>query len=648
MKLHKSTKPGTCDICRKEYAAGFTLLLSDDNKLMGCRNCTALPIVAKIARLSTRELRWETHTKEKKFKCEACGNWNEPGTRKALQRIEGQQWQVCVACEKCPDLTEVDRAAIAAGITDADRKKLSDKEAAERGRHLTDEEAKDPKALRTRQGNWPRAWDALQHERDAVLVPLAEKRHISLERLKSAFEVLAIETPAIAGCTEMSLMRAFKTCLELGVYPGKGPLALAYLIPRADELTVQSGYKLYADLVLTLPGVSGLVTGVAWKCEQVLGNLAAPYHAILRAAREAARQQRPFNPDAIAEAARVVRGRGQKVLDQARALPQPTGLGAARELANRQALIAGLEIDLVTGGMEWFEWEWFRWHAPSDLVVIDFPPPGIWSRPRFDNQRGVLPDAAWARVTRRGASAVAEVVDWETVLVIAQKGGNAKANKDGGLDGSVWGDNQSCTWMWAKTALVQASTHGRLPLRAADPERMALLEHLDLAEPDSVDNAPMRAYTTLAEGATDRAAQFRAQAQAERAASQSQAPQIEEMPPEDYFEPEEERELVETRHEPSPEPAAQAAPAPRATRQRAAPQPAQADQAHAEPQAAGQGQELPLQKLTRYRTTLGEDIFASACRDLNLDVYAMLASYSAADVGRLIKSLAAEVHPDSQ
>lgn len=619
MKLHNANGPGQCSVCKKDYPKGFVLLISDDKRQVGCGACTALPVVAKIARLSARGLRWEPHTKDKKFKCESCGSWNEPGKMKALLRIQGQQWPVCVACEQCPDLTEQDRAAIAAGMTDADKKRLEDKAAAEKARRLTDEEARDPAALRTRQGNWPRAWDALQHEREAVLEPLAAKRGIDLARLKSAFEVLAVETPAIAACTEMSLLRAYKTCLELGVYPGRGPLALAYLIPRADELTVQSGYKLYADLVLTLQGTAGLATGVAWRCEQVLGNLAAPYHAVLRAAKEASRQQRPFNPEAVTEASRVVRARGAQVLESTRQLPAPP---SARDAVERAALVSALELDLLTAGMEWFEWEWFRYHAPSDLVVLDLPGPGVWDRPRFDNQRGVVPSAAWARVARRGASAVAEVVDWETVFAIAQKGGNAKANKEGGLDGSVWGDNQSCTWMWAKTALVQASTHGRLPLRAADPERMALLERLDLPEVEAQDNAPVRAYATLAEAAVARAAELRAPRSAPAPVAAPQAPQIEESPPDDYFEPVEQRELVPVEEPPAPADPPTAAPGP----ERAA--------------------ESPLARVRRYKDLVGEDIFAEALRELRIKEKD-LERFTPMDLIGLAKKLSAEIHPDA-
>lgn len=559
MIAHKANKPGKCPACHQDYTAGVLLLLADDKKeIKGCAACPSLATRARIARLSTPRLQWEAHTsdKNKPFLCEGCRKWGQVGTMRARVRLEGEKYAVTVACGDCPDLTAAEKVAIAAGMSDEDKARQERKEAEARLKNFTPEELDDPEALQRRTGSWAAAWEVIQ--RDPSIKETAKRRKMDPIRLGSAFALASMGSPGLRAANHLSHVNAYQAALELGVYPAKGPLALAYLIPRGEDVVLQPGYKLWADMVHTLRDVTGVETGIAWKCEVLLGNLAAPYHAVQRAAQAALRQGKSFDLRLVEAARHQAQKRGAELLAQLQK-PMPEGKTvSAVEAANLLALRAALEMTTLSAGAEWFDFEWFRHHEPSHLLVQHLPPPGTWERPRLDNAKGIVPAAAWALVRRtRGHNDVVMIVDAQTVMEIAVKGRNAKLNSAGGLDGDVWGENQSAGWMWRKTALIQATIHGQLPLRDADPERMELLQHLEVLDATQVNEDEVgaaRVYSTVTEAANDRAAAYR------RQAAQAQRPQpavaVVERPaltdggePEEPFEWPEERELEPVRDE---------------------------------------------------------------------------------------------------
>lgn len=518
MKAHRATKPGTCGTCQQEYRPGTNLLLSDDAKdLIGCDLCPSLQIKVKIKKAAEGDrLTWQVHDKDKRFKCENCGSWNEPGSMKLSTRIEGQQWPVVIACPQCRDLTPIDKAALKLGPQGAAAERVEKAKAKAEAQNWTVEQANDAARREAMVGNWAPAAALLSH--DPTLAETAAKRNMDLPRLVSAFVTAAMLDPALAACTAASWVIAFRQALELGIYPAKGALALGYLIARGDTVCLQVGYKAASDIVLSLPDVTGLNTGIYWPCEAQLGNLAAPYHEARRHARACLARGNPPPAGLLDEAAKDIEARGRAILARcverlAAAKVDPAKPTAADRVAhaNLLALHAALSLDPFEAGKDWWEWEWFRFVASDDLIVLDLPTPGIWERPTMNNAAGIVPAAAWALVRVRGRrDSVAEVIEAPRVMAIAAKGGNGQINKSGGMTGSVWGDDQSAYWMWCKTALLQAAVHGRLRLRDVDPDRARILEMLEPGDPEAQPTLPAQ-HSDLASYAWARAGELRQQ-----------------------------------------------------------------------------------------------------------------------------------------
>lgn len=522
MKAHRASKPGKCGTCQQEYKPGAALLLSDDGKdLIGCELCPSLQIKVKLKKsIEGDRLSWQVHDKDRKFKCENCGNWNEPGAMKLTARIDGgPNWPVVIACPQCKDLTPIDRAALKLGPQGAAAEKAEKARAKTEAQNWTVEQANDAGRREAMVGNWAPAAALLSH--DPTLPETAAKRNMDLPRLTSAFVTAAMLDPALAACTAASWVIAFRQALELGIYPTKGALALGYLFARGDTACLQVGYKAASDIVLSLPDVTGLNTGIYWPCEAQLGNLAAPYHEARRHARACIAKGHAPPAGAIDEAAKVVEARGKATLARcierlhaAKVDPEKPTAQDRINHANLLALYAALKLDAFEAGRDWWEWEWFRWVAGDDLIVLDLPAPGIWARPTMNNAAGVVPAAAWALVRLRGRrDSVAEVIEAPRVMAIGVKGGNGTINKAGGMAGSVWGDDQSADWMWRKTALLQAAVHGRLRLRDVDPDRARVLEMLEPGDPEAQPTLPTQ-HADLASYAWARAGELRQQAPA--------------------------------------------------------------------------------------------------------------------------------------
>lgn len=516
MKAHRANKPGKCGTCQHEYGPGTALLLSDDSKeLIGCERCPSLPVKVKLKKaMEGDKLSWQVHDKDKRFKCENCGSWNEPGSMKLSARIDGgPNWPVVIACPQCRDLTPIDIAALKIGPQGAAAEKVEKAKAKAEAQNWTVDQANDANRREAMVGNWAPAAALLSH--DPTLAETAAKRNMDLPRLVSAFVTAAMLDPALAACTAASWVIAFRQALELGIYPSKGALALGYLIARADVVCLQVGYKAASDIVLSLPDVTGLNTGIYWPCEAQLGNLAAPYHEARRHARACLARGNPPPVGLLDESAKAVEARGKTVLARcverlAAAKVDPANPTAADRVAhaNLLALHAALSLDPFEAGKDWWEWEWFRYVASDDLIILDVPPPGIWQRPSLNNAAGIVPAAAWALVRVRGRrDSVAEVIEAPLVMAIAAKGGNGQVNKSGGMSGSVWGDDVSAYWMWCKTALLRAAVHGRLRLRDVDPDRARILEMLEPGDPDAQPVAAV--HTDLTSYAWARSAELR-------------------------------------------------------------------------------------------------------------------------------------------
>lgn len=537
MKVRNSTKPGKCSTCQREYQPDTPLLLSDDGKeLIGCSHCPSLQIKVKIKKaVEGDRLRWEPN--DRWFKCDNCGSKNEAGTMRLLSKID-DKW-VRIACPQCRDLTPIDLAALKLGPQGAAAEKAEAKKRLTEAQTWTVEQANDAGRREQMVGSWAPAAALLSH--DPTLAETAARRKMDLGRLTSAFVTAAMLDPALAACTPASWVIAFRQALELGIYPSKGALALGYLIARGDVVCLQVGYKAASDIVLSLPDVSGLNTGVYWRCEAVLGNTAAQYHAAIRTARQSlARGQAP-PPGLVEAAARAVAERGEamrkRLLERlAAAKVEPARPSATEQLkhAHDLALLAALSIDPIDAGKEWYEWEWFRYVAADDLIVLDLPPPGIWARPTYNNAAGVVPAAAWALIRVRGKrDNVAEVIEAPRIMSIAAKGGNGKIEASGGMSGSVWGDDTSCDWMWRKTALLQAAVHGRLRLAEVDPERAQILEMLEPADPEAATARGASTHVDLASFAWARAAEISGRATAPTTEQRRPAPDTHQLPVDD-------------------------------------------------------------------------------------------------------------------
>lgn len=634
MIAKKATKPGRCK-CEFEYGEQTLLLLSDDGKtLLGCEKCPSDAVQAKLLRVTRPNAPWRSHTGPKKYRCDACGGWHDPGGYRLPISVQGREYPLICGCSNCPDLTPAEKVRATASLSEEDRRKIADKEAALAARRFTDEEAKDPAARRARMGNWSRALDVLRQDWQ-VLGEIAAKRQINLDRLASAFEVRCFESPALAACAETTLVNAFRTAVELGVYPGKGPTALAYLIPMGDEATLRPGYKLWADLILNLPGVMSLQTGIVWRCEEILGLRAAAYHKAKRAAMAAIKQGKPQaiqTAQAMLQIAEAeTQRRGAEMLDklQRRDLTAET----PKEAAENRALCAALALTDETAGMNWWEWEWFRYVGGGErLAFLDIPSPGIWQRPAMCNALGVVPSAAFAMVHRRGADNVVRLVDAKTVMLIAVKGKNARLNDKGGLDGDVWGDDQSAPHMWAKTALIQVATHGELPLRQADPERVTILERIDEGATTSDDvQAAVSLYTSIGDLAVARAAEIRGRARP----AAVRGPTVERPALPDHGEPEEPFEWPEEDREPVPILVGEAR--------------TEAPAAASASAAAPTSDDVPsAEDLAALETNVGPEYVAAARAKLRLSAGANLARLSAEDRSAYARALEANLPPDER
>lgn len=516
IKIVNAKSAGECTACHQSYAPGTVLLVTGDGKdakLLGCANCQSLQIKAKIARVSGQARAYPCD--RDKYKCEACGKWDNAGKGKIIfkVKIDGEKYPSIAACENCSDLSPAERAKIAAGPTDSQRATLDDK--SKQAEHTRTQKApeNEEEALR-RLGTWAEAAKTLAM--DPTLPAMAKRRGMDLSRLMSVFANQATRDLNSRDATMDSWMTAFRDALQLGTYPSKGSFAESYLITRknskldAFEVTLQTGYKCVSSVILSVRGTK-IQKDIVWPCQAVLGNLAAPYHAAVRNLRRAekARDQaylrglwdpRPVEEakDEVQQAEQTVIAAGEKMLAR---------IAADVTDANQKALRAALALKPEIIGRPWYSWEWYRFHQPTDLLILDYPSAAFWSPPEMRNQDGVIPSAACCLIERQGAPPIAIEVPADTVKQIAVKGRNATINGKGGLTGDTWGDNQGSHWMWEKTALIQLAVHGRFPLREIDPERAAILSRTEAAQEEETGGSYLAA--TVADAARHQSERLR-------------------------------------------------------------------------------------------------------------------------------------------
>lgn len=491
IKIVNAKSAGECSACHQSYAPGTVLLVTgsgNDAKLIGCANCQSLMIKAKIARVSGKSKPYPSD--RDKYKCEACGKWENAGTGKITfkAKIEGEQYTKIVGCGQCPDLSPAEQGKIAAGPSEEQQRTIGQKQAQqEHARTQRAPETADEALVKL--GNWAEAMKTLAL--DPTLEVMARRRKMDLNRLYSAFSAQAIRDINCNGASVDSWITAFRDALQLGTYPGKGPFAESYLIARyskeiqMQEVSLQAGYKCVAAVILTVPGTN-IKVGTAWPCQAILGNLAAPYHTAVRQLRRAEKEAsallkvgiydpRPVEAakQELREAAEQVKANGAKMLAR---------IPADVKDANQRSMRDALNISAETHGRDWFTWEWYRFHGPTDLLIQDYPSATFWKPPALRNSDGQVPSLACCLIERRNAPPIACEIPSDQVIAIAVKGRQATMNGKGGLNGTVWGDDLGAHHMWHKTALLQLALHGRFPLREIDPERAAILSRSEATQ----------------------------------------------------------------------------------------------------------------------------------------------------------------------
>jgi hypothetical protein len=518
--LKQSTKPGECGACNQTYPEKHAILVQrngDTFDVVGCEACGDAKIRARVARLSG--VKW--YPAEKKYKCESCGKWDEQfaGAMVGKAKIPNHAFtgMSVVVCRQCPDLTPAESAKIKAGPTEDQTRNTEQKN--QQANHARNQKAPTtPEEAEAKLGNWAEAAKTLSM--DPILPQMARRRGMDLGRLMSCFAAQAIRDINCCNASVDSWTTAFRDALQLGTYPGKGPFAESYLIARFNstlqmqEITLQAGYKCVAAVILTAPGTN-IKPGVAWPCQAILGNLAAPFHAAVRNLRRAEKaaeallrngiyDPRPVEAAKaeVIEAANAVKAAGKKMLDR---------IPADIKDANQQAMRNALLITAETHGRDWFTWEWYRFHAPTDLLIQDYPSATFWKPPAIRNSEGQVPSLACCVIERRGAPPIACEIPADQVLAIAVKGRQATQNGKGGLNGTVWGDDLGCHHMWHKTALIQLAVHGRFPLREVDPERAAILSRTEAAQSETDEGGGSYLAVTVADAARHQSQRLRQQ-----------------------------------------------------------------------------------------------------------------------------------------
>lgn len=521
MKAVKATKHRTCNTCQAPCEQGTWLLLDSalagDAQQVGCANCKDPRILDDLARLMNapaptpaprpaaakpwagKNPVWKEETYGGK-PCENCGTPTAKGDMVGKWGTkDGGFWQV-IRCKSCPDLSPADRRRIFA--------------------HVGTAEQTDGNALSSRAGGYTGAWTIIQtaaQNGDTSRLDAATAAFGSAAKLHAAMNRLAMESPKLAECGELSWLGAWDSACAAGFLPGKGADALAYLVPRKG-VCYDLSYKAYHQL-----GHGDGVTAtehVVWGCEQILGMLARDYRAALHAHGS---KMHPAVLDARAisetnaalwlanllgedlEESLALLSRGpsadlprEAVTLQKRAQRATEGrdayLSAALRVtlahrarkaldtsptaytADDDGIVRALLIDECFGG--WLAWDWYASIDAERPPLRTLPPPVKWKPPAvcWREDKGqryytVYPVGAFAVGRWDGPNGRKQAawtwLDIEEIHTRATRGGGSvKREPNGGLSASVtggaWGSDYLA--MVRKTVLRDLFTHGKIPL----------------------------------------------------------------------------------------------------------------------------------------------------------------------------------------
>lgn len=389
------------------------------------------------------DAKWYAKIGDRKAKCDGCGKWWQPGEKFAMAALPkvGDDFPRKPGCSACCELPPTIRRQLEA-LTAPDGGAGNASEAI----------------------GWQGARRGIAEQ--PALQAACKDAGISFAALLSAFDRLAI-TDSLksvhAGWSE-----AFHLACTLGVIPGTGPTATAYLIPRGGIIRLELSYKGLCDLVHKA-GAAYIHAEPVWEAESRLGTLVSEYHEC------------PTEERALAL---------RRLLDRAERIREHLTSSPTTE-QGRRLLDAFLIDDL--SGRPWYEYRWFRYVESPDgdaapVLIADYPQPPIWSKPRADNdaREPRYPVGFYARGKMKGGAVGSVFLPFSEVIARGIRGRNIRATPETDPRAFVTAGRSETPYdtdldqMGRKAALRDLLTHGRLPVAGLASALAAYETELDL------------------------------------------------------------------------------------------------------------------------------------------------------------------------